>query len=147
MSEEQDYTRLLGIDFGLKRIGLALTDPLMTFAYPYKTISNAPKMWDDISRVIREQNIIKIVLGFPLKESGERGEVSKEVEKFKAELEKREKIEVILIDERYSSSIAQERIMESVSKKSKRRDKGLVDMNAAAVILQDYLESQPGTSR
>lgn len=65
-----------------------------------------------------------------------------EVLKFKKQLENKFKIEVILRDERYTSSIAQEIILSSVTKKSKRRDKGLVDRSAAAVILQNYLDEK-----
>ena len=59
--------------------------------------------------------------------------------KFKEELEKRYKLEVILWDERYTSSIAAEMMISSTNKRSKRRDKGIIDRNAAAIILQEYL--------
>jgi putative Holliday junction resolvase len=64
-------------------------------------------------------------------------------EEFKKKLELKTKLEVILVDERYSSMIAKEKVLESVPKKSKRRDKGILDQNSAAVILQEYLDSRP----
>ncbi|MCB0751408.1 MAG: Holliday junction resolvase RuvX, partial [Ignavibacteriae bacterium] len=63
------------------------------------------------------------------------------VEEFKTKLEKQFKIEVIYVDERYSSSIAWEQIKVSVKSKKKRRDKSLIDKNAAAVILEDFLST------
>ncbi|MBZ0199784.1 MAG: Holliday junction resolvase RuvX [Ignavibacteriaceae bacterium] len=134
-------SRILCIDFGLRRIGLALSDPLKTFAYPYKTILNDKNLIINLNKIVELQQVEKIILGFPTKEDGSDSHVTKNVIKFKLELEKKFNIEVILWDERYSSSIAQELIIESVSKKSKRREKGLVDRGAAAVILQEYLNS------
>jgi putative holliday junction resolvase len=133
--------RLLGIDYGKKRIGLALSDPLMIFAYAYETISNDYNVIQNLSKIISEKEVTKIILGYPLKESGEDTHSTKDVLLFKKELENRLHIEVLLYDERYSSSIAQEKMIDSVTKKSKRKDKSLIDKGAAAVILQDYMDS------
>ena len=84
--------------------------------------------------------LFRSILGYPLKENGEKSDSTLAVEKFKRELEKKTKLEVILFDERYSSEIAKERIIESVKSKKKRRSKELVDMYAAAVILEDYMK-------
>ena len=67
---ESTYTRIIAIDFGMKRIGLALTDPLLTFAYPYKTIANDASVWKNLGSIIHEQDVVKIILGHPLKENG-----------------------------------------------------------------------------
>ncbi len=134
--------RTLAIDFGEKRIGLAVTDPLNIFAYPLSTLQNDSKFWDTLSKIISEYSVVKIVLGYPLKESGEQSSSTKMVITFKEELEKRISLPVELVDERYSSDIAKQRIIASVSSKKKRRDKSLLDKNAAAVILEDYLNAQ-----
>jgi putative Holliday junction resolvase len=136
----EELNRFLALDYGLKRIGVALCDPLFTFAYPFKTILNGQNLWKDLKEIISAQSVIRIILGLPLKENGEPGSISKEVLKFKNQLENIFKIEVILRDERYTSSIAQEIILKSVTKKSKRQEKGLIDRSAAAVILQNYLD-------
>ena len=133
--------RILAIDFGEKRIGFAITDPLNMFGYPLVTVSNDNKFWNELSRVISEYKVVKIILGYPLKESGSESTSSKAVLKFKQELEKRITLPIELVDERYSSSIARDRIIQSVSSKKKRRDKSLLDKNAAAVMLEDYLNS------
>jgi putative Holliday junction resolvase len=80
-----------------------------------------------------------LIIGYPLKENGDESVTSREVLKFKEELEKKSQLPMVLIDERYSSEIARQRIITSVPSKKKRRDKSLLDKNAAAVILEDYL--------
>ncbi len=136
----KEYLRILAIDYGLKRVGFAITDPLRLFAYPLMTIKRDKYFWDKFEQLFKDYQIELIVLGYPLKEDGSRSSSTELIEKFKIELEKRKSIKIELVDERYSSSIAKERILESVPSKKKRRNKSLVDMNAAAVILQDYLE-------
>ncbi|TSA28042.1 MAG: Holliday junction resolvase RuvX [Ignavibacteriales bacterium] len=133
--------RILAIDFGTKRIGLAVTDPLNIFAYPLITLSNDSKFIEKLKKIIEEYHIVKIILGYPLKESGAESTSSLSVLKFKTELENKIDLKIELIDERYSSSIARERIIQSVVSKKKRRDKSLLDKNAAAVILEDYLNT------
>ncbi|MCX6174266.1 MAG: Holliday junction resolvase RuvX [Ignavibacteriales bacterium] len=137
MNEE----RILAIDYGTKRIGLAVTDPLNIFAYPLITLLNDSKFIERLKNIIDEYHIVKIILGYPLKESGAESTSSLSVLKFKTELENKIDLQIELIDERYSSSIARERIIQSVVSKKKRRDKSLLDKNAAAVILEDYLNT------
>ena len=137
MNEE----RILAIDYGTKRIGIAVTDPLNIFAYPLITLPNDLKFLEKLKKIIEEYHIVKIILGYPLKESGDESASSLSVLKFQTELENKIGLPVELIDERYSSSIARERIIQSVSSKKKRRDKSLLDKNAAAVILEDYLNT------
>lgn len=140
-NEFNEPDRILGIDYGLKRIGLALSDPLRIFAYPFKTLTNDKNTWKELKKVFAEKNVVKIILGLPLNEGGSKSHVTDQVRKFAKDLEKQFKIEIIFWDERYTSVMAQEKILESVTKKSKRRDKGLLDQNSAAIILQEYLNS------
>lgn len=136
------HERYLGIDYGEKRIGLALTDPLGMFSFPLKTLENNKTFWIEFNKVLREYNIVKIILGYPLKENGEKSGSTLAVEKFCEELSKKVAIEIEYFDERYSSEIAKSRILDSVSSRKKRKDKSLVDKNAAAVILEDYLRER-----
>ncbi len=137
MSEE---TRILSIDFGIKRIGLAVSDPLRIFAFPFKTLNNDNKFFNELTKLIENQNVVKVVLGFPDNENLSTNEIKKKILLLKQRIEKLN-VEVILWDESFTSVIASERIMQSVTKKSKRRDKGLIDQQAAAIILQEYLDS------
>ncbi len=130
--------RILSIDYGKKRIGIALSDPLFTFAYSFKTLINDKNLWKNIAEIVNEKKIVRVILGLPNKERNK--ELVEKISKFKNEIEKRFKLEVITWDEEYTSAIAQEKIIESVTKRKKRRDKGLIDRNSAAVILQEYLD-------
>jgi putative holliday junction resolvase len=134
-----EENRLLGIDHGEKRIGIAITDPLSLFAYPLKTLLNDSSFWKNFTAILDQFKVAKIILGYPLKENGELSSSTRAVLEFKLELEKRVNLPVELVDERYSSEVARQRILVSVVSKRKRRDKSLLDKNAAAVILEDYL--------
>jgi len=134
-------TRILSIDYGTKRVGLALSDPLKIISYPLKTIENTSDLFNEIKVVVADSSIEKIILGYPISDDEQETEVSKKILKLKARLENELKMEVILWDESFTSVMAQRNIIESVTKKNKRRDKGLVDSNAAAIILSEYLAS------
>jgi len=132
----------MGIDYGEKRIGIALSDPMLTFAYPFITLQNNSSFLKNLSRIIEEKKINKIILGLPSSSFKSSKELSIKVLKLKSEIEMKNKIEVVLWDEEYSSAIAKEKVIESVTKKSKRRQKDLLDRHSAAVILQEYLDSK-----
>ena len=132
----------MGIDYGEKRIGIALSDPLMTFAYPFTTLQNDPELPTKLSKIIIEKKIKKIILGLPSDRFVSSNQLAEKVKKLKIELETKNKIEVVLWDEEYSSVIAKEKIFESVSKKSKRKKKELLDQHSAAIILQEFLDSK-----
>jgi len=134
--------RILGIDYGLKRIGLALTDPLETFAYPFKTIPNDKNLLNELEVLIRGKNIEKIILGIPSGNNNKNSLIFNRIKSFKEHLNRKFSIEIILWDEAYTSVIAKQRVIESVNKKSKRQDKGLLDRNSAAIILQEYLDTK-----
>jgi putative Holliday junction resolvase len=138
---QEDKGRYIAIDFGLKRIGIAVSDPLEMFATPLATIPNDDKFWIKLKELLKPYKIKAFILGYPLKESGEKTIITEEVEKFAETLKKKFNKEVIFEDERYSSSIAEEQILETVASRKKRRDKSLIDKKAAAVILQSFLDS------
>ncbi len=132
----------MGIDFGEKRIGIALSDPLLIFGYPFTTLQNDLTFMNNLSKIIREKNIAKVILGLPSSKFKSSAELSKKVQTLKLEIESKFKIEVILWDEEYTSAIAKAKVIESVTKKSKRKNKDLLDKHSAAIILQEYLESK-----
>ena len=139
MNEEN---RILGIDFGLKRIGLALSDPLLTFSYPFITIMNDNSFWNKLKSIIEEKKVTKIILGYPLRNNRTKFDISDNVLEFKSKLINRFHLEVILWDERYTSEIAKQIVINSGIKKSRRKEKGLLDKNSAAIILQEYLDER-----
>lgn len=141
MSSVVTESRIMAIDFGIKRIGIALSDSLKLFAYPYVTLTNDSNFFDELKKIIEVKQVEEIILGIPSESKESKTSVVKSIEKFKEELTSKTKVKVILWDESFTSSIAQQKIMESVTKKKKRQDKGMLDMYAAAVILQEYLDS------
>ncbi len=142
MPARDSYERYIAIDYGTKRIGVAVSDPLGMFAVPLTTIENDNNFWKNFKKAIAEYKIIEFVLGRPVKESGEETDLTAEVERFAESLRKKFGKEVAFVDERYSSSIAERQILETVSSRKKRRDKSLIDKKAAAVILQTYLDEK-----
>lgn len=138
-------TRIMGIDFGVKRIGIALSDSMKMFSIAHKTILNNSTTLEELENIIKEKNVIKIILGIPNEQRQKKESKTSviiDVKKFKDKLEKKFEFEVELWDETYTSAIAQQQILESVNKKVKRQNKDLLDMYSAAIILQEYLDSQ-----
>jgi putative holliday junction resolvase len=133
--------RILAIDYGSKRIGLALSDPLLIFSYAYKTIFNDDKLWNNLDKVIQEKEIIKIILGIPYQENGNLSSNAPAILKFKETLSKRYSLEIIEWDESQSSERAKEIIIQTIPGKKKRKDKSLIDRGSASIILQEYLDS------
>ncbi len=134
-------TRILAIDYGTKRVGLALSDPMKILASPFDTFENNKLLTSKILTLIKEKNVEKIVIGYPTNGDGSKTVLSDIIINFAAELSDKSGVPCELVDERFSSSVASDRILQTVVKKSKRRDKSLVDKYAAAVILEDYLKT------
>ncbi len=135
-----EHNRIMAIDYGLKRVGIALSDPLKKFAYPFKTLKNDKNLFDNLVTIITDMGISVIILGKPNDEKTNLNSIATKIDEFKLELLNRVKVEIIFWDESFSSKIAKQRILESVPKKKIRRDKSLLDMHSAAIILSEYLE-------
>ncbi|MCB0731898.1 MAG: Holliday junction resolvase RuvX [Ignavibacteriae bacterium] len=138
---KDNIERILSIDYGIKRVGIAISDPLKMFSIPLTTFQNDNKLWNNLNDLLGKYNFTNIIIGYPLSDDGSKSEFTDLVEKFADDFEKKFKKKVELVDERYSSKIAWEHIVEGVASKKKRRNKALIDMNAAAVILEDYLRN------
>jgi len=140
--------RYIGIDFGSKTIGIAISDALNITAQGYETIKrlNEIDVKDSIERIreiIEEFNITEVVLGFPKNMDGSIGERAEKTLWFKKLLEKKIKMEVILFDERLSTSFS-EKILISANVKSRHKRKKVIDQMAASYILQGYMDSIGG---
>jgi putative Holliday junction resolvase len=138
----KEIKRILGIDYGDKRIGIAITDPLCIFVYPLTTLDNDDKLLEKIEKIIKEYCVETIVIGYPYKEDGSKWQVTENIEKFYDEMKRKFNLTIEFYDERYSSELAKNRVVQSVTKRSKRREKGVIDRNAAAIILEDYLKEK-----
>lgn len=137
-----DNGRVLAVDYGTKRVGTALSDPMRIIAAPYKTLENNSSLLPALLLIVNSQGVTEIVVGMPAKESGEEAALGKAVAAFAQLLRGTTGLPVALLDERYTSVIAEQRILGGGLKKSKRRQKGLVDVQAATVLLEDYLRMQ-----
>jgi putative holliday junction resolvase len=141
---EAGLPRILAIDYGRKRIGLALSDELGLTAQPLATMVRTNRR-NDLRRLretCRKHAVGRIVVGHPVHVTGEAGEMAREAERFAARLEKDLKIGVVLVDERLTSWEA-EQLMGSTNQRSRRKNKHLDDV-AAAVLLRDYLNQARG---
>lgn len=134
--------RILAIDFGTKKTGLAVSDPLQIIATGLDTIPT-PGLIDFIQHYLQNEVVETIVLGEPLYPDGNPAQIHHLVVGLKRKLEKLyPNIPVIFQDERYTSQEAKIIIRNSGAKKKKRQDKNLVDKVSAVLILQDYMESE-----
>ncbi len=133
--------RILAIDYGKKRIGISISDPLKIIANSVGTFANDENFFQNFSELLKKYEVEKILVGFPKNLKGEKTEISFEVEKFADELKKNFLGEIILYDERFTSVYAQKIIVETISKKSERRNKSLIDKIAASILLQNYLDN------
>lgn len=136
--------RIVSVDYGRARIGLAITDESKKIALPFKTISSGKNLVQSAKNVLDAlkdyfPSIEKFVIGLPLMLSGKKGEMALEVEKFKEELEKLTKIPITLWDERLTSAQAEVSLKEMDLNRKKRAQKS--DPVAAYIILQNYLDS------
>lgn len=137
----QEYARLIGIDVGKKRVGIAQTDLLKTIASPVGTFPPDQAL-QEVRNIADKAPLEKIVVGWPLSLSGEEGEATQMVTDFIEELRHSfPDIEIAKVDERYTSTQARGLMIEAGVPKKKRQEKGRVDRIAAAIILQNYLDS------
>ena len=136
--------KALGIDFGLKRIGLSLSDDTRTIAFPFKYILNESlkKTVSELKNIIDKENIGLVVIGMPIGLKGKQTEISVKIGEFIQELKEKagEKITVAVYDERFSSVQAQKSLIEQNIKRKKRKEK--IDSVASTFILQSYLDRQ-----
>lgn len=132
--------RLVGIDYGRARVGVAVSDPLGIFASPVETVPGA-KIIEYLQKYAKSETIERFVVGYPLNLNGAPAQAAPDVDAFLAKLSKAfPEIPVSLEDERFTSVLAHRAMIDGGMKKSERRDKGSVDKISAAIILQSYLD-------
>jgi putative holliday junction resolvase len=134
--------RIIGVDYGVKRIGLAVTDPLQMIASPLTTVS--PAEFDSfISDYIKTNEVEAFVIGYPRQMNNSASESVIHINPFIKKLKKTyPDIPVHLADERFTSQMAMRSMIEGGVKKKDRQDKSLVDKISASIILQSFLETR-----
>lgn len=133
--------RILGIDYGRKRCGIAVTDSLQIVAGGLGTVPTHTLL-DWIKAYVAREPVERIVVGQPTQLNGAPSESMRYISPFLKQLSRAlPMVEVVLYDERFTSTIAHRAMIDGGMKKSDRRDKSRVDTIAAAIILNDYLNS------
>jgi putative Holliday junction resolvase len=133
--------RILGIDFGNVRIGVAVSDPLRIIAQTVGTFQNNATILDELERLAKEYDVGLVVVGMPYTLKGEKGTKAEEVDAFINALKQKLAVEVVSLDERFTSRIAQQTLIQmGTTKKQRRTNKGRVDAMASALILQSFLD-------
>lgn len=134
--------RIIGIDFGKKRCGLAWTDPMQIIASGIGYVS-AKELLPKLSEMCAGEKVESFVLGFPTQLDGSDTDTTQDVRDLKIRLEKHFPGKpVIFIDEQFTSRMAMDSMLTAGVPKKKRRNKGLIDQVSATLILQDYLQSK-----
>lgn len=132
--------RIVGIDYGRKRIGVAASDPLRIFASALDTVPSA-KIIEYLQNYSRTEHIERFVVGYPINMDNTPSEAAKDVDAFLNLLKKRfPETPVTLEDERFTSVLAHRAMIDGGMKKKDRMDKNSVDKISAALILQTYLD-------
>jgi putative Holliday junction resolvase len=138
------HGRVLAVDYGSERIGLALSDPLQIIAGGAGVLQNGESAASEIGNIAAENAVVKIIVGMPYLHDGAKGGKAKEVDAFIARLQKVVTIPVEAQDESFTSVRAKKAHLDGGMKKKDRREKGRVDEMAARLLLQDYLDSLTG---
>lgn len=134
--------RTMALDYGERRIGIAVSDPTRTIASPLITLQRRVGKrppWAEIARIIEEQEVDEVVIGLPLDLAGEEGAWAAEVRGFGDDVARRTGLPVHWIDERMTS-VQAERVVRGMGlRRSQREEKGRIDSTAAALILETFL--------
>lgn len=132
--------RILSIDYGRKKSGIAVTDPLKIIANGLTTVSSH-ELFDFLVKYMQEEDVERIVVGYPTQNSGEESESMKYIKPFVNRLKKNfPDLPIEWVDERFTSKIAFQAMIDGGLKKKARRDKAMVDKVSATIILQTYME-------
>ena len=133
--------RILAIDYGSKRVGLAVSDPMRIIAQGAGTVENDANLLERLTQMVLEQQIALIVVGMPYAPDGGVGGKGKEIQGFIDLLRKAVAIAIVTWDESFSSVRAHQVFRETGMKRKQRQEKHRVDEMAARLLLQEYLES------
>ena len=132
--------RMIGIDYGRARVGVAMSDPLGIFASPLETVPGT-KIIDYLKKLCASEHVARFVVGYPMNLDGRPAEAAADVDVFLKQLAKAfPQTPVSLEDERFTSVLAHRAMIDGGMKKSDRRKKESVDRISAAILLQGYMD-------
>ncbi len=134
--------RILAIDYGRKRVGIAVTDPLQIIANGLTTV-HSKDIWDFLSDYFKKEDVECIAIGYPKQMNNEASDAVRYINPFIKRLTKLyPEMPVKLVDERFTSKIAHQTMIDAGLRKKARQNKELVDTISATIILQSYLEQR-----
>jgi len=134
-------SRIIAIDYGKKRTGIAVTDPLRIIASGLKTVATK-EIFPFLEDYFSTENVAIALIGKPKQMDGTLSESNEIIEQFASQFQKKfPNVKIERVDERFTSKIASKVLVESGLKKKKRQDKSLIDTISATIMLQDYLLS------
>ena len=133
--------RILSIDYGKKRTGIAVTDPLQIIAGGLATVSTS-ELYDFLVDYISREQVERIIVGEPRQPNGQPSENLQRVEQFVNRWRNHQQVPIEMYDERFTSVLAHRAMIDGGLKKKARQDKALVDEISATIILQDYMRSR-----
>lgn len=132
-------SRILAIDFGRKRCGLAVTDPLQIAAHPLETVSTS-ELLDYLKKYLAQEPVECIVLGKPFHADGQPMEIAEDIDRLAQKIRKLfPEVKMDFQNENFTSQRAAQLLVEAGVPKQKRREKGRIDRLSAVLILQEYL--------
>tara|TARA_B110000285_G_scaffold44705_1_gene49780 strand:+ start:5447 stop:5857 length:411 start_codon:yes stop_codon:yes gene_type:complete len=135
-------SKILSIDFGLKRTGLAITDDAKMFAFGLNTVESKVLM-DKITSLVKDEKVDEIVIGLPKRLNNEDSHVTENVRLLKEAVENKFPLLIVaLLDERFTSKMASSAMHTAGATKKQKKEKGLVDKVSATIILQSYLDGK-----
>jgi putative holliday junction resolvase len=134
--------RALGIDYGSKRVGLALSDPLRILASGAGVLPNSRSLISTLAEFITEHEVVQVVVGMPYAPDGGAGKKGQEVEEFIQRLKGTVDVPVATWDESFTTVDASAAIRKGGMKKKQRQKKGVLDEMAARLLLQEYLDAE-----
>ncbi|MEO8664964.1 MAG: Holliday junction resolvase RuvX [Ignavibacteria bacterium] len=139
--------KYLALDYGHKRIGIAVSDESKTFSFSRDYVLNEKNILSKLLEIIEKEQVEKIIIGYPLNLNSQKTIQTDAVDEFRTRLEeflKKKSLspEIIMFDERFTSKIAESHIRSSGLSKKRKHEKGLIDSASAQIILQDYIDKE-----
>jgi len=132
--------RVLGVDYGSRRVGVALSDPLRVLARALTTLANDETLLDSLLEIIRTEEVVLILVGMPYAPDGGMGKTAREVQRFIEALASRTEIPIKPWDESQTTRQAQQLLIDAGMKRSRRRRRENLDEIAARIMLQEFLD-------
>ena len=133
--------RIMAIDYGKKRVGVAVTDPLQLIATRLETV-DAELIWRFLDDYFSKEVVDLVLVGYPVQLNNQPSEALRYINPFLQKFQKKYPVEVKLVDERYSSKMAFQSMIDAGLRKMQRQDKGTIDGVSATILLQSFLEQK-----